>query len=147
MNSTMRKYRDDIIKVVGRGPMSSDEIQKIGVKVLGKKFAGVYPQDDVPKLKPGHYYIVNTGGRNGPGRHWTAIAVSKAGVPHVYDSFARNTRKLLWQEERKIIGSGAHPVESNKTADQRGSSMICGQLSLAWLFLCHTDGFRVADAA
>ena len=147
MNPIMKAYRDDVIKLVGRGPMSSDEIRKIGIKVLGKKFAGVFPQDDVPKLKAGFYYIVNTGGRDGPGRHWTAIAVSKAGVPHVYDSFARNTRKLLWAEERKMLGSGAHPVESNKTADQRGSSMICGQLSLAWLFLVHSDGFRVADAA
>ena len=105
MNPIMKQYRDDVIKLVGRGPMSSDQIQRIGASVLGKKFAGVYPQDDVPKLKAGFYYIVNTGGRDGPGRHWTAIAVSKSGVPHVYDSFARNTRQLLWAEERKMLGS------------------------------------------
>lgn len=139
------KVRDAIIKSVGRVPMASEDIDKIGNDLFKKKWGGVYPQDDVPKLKNGHYYIINTGFKNGHGAHWLAIAVSKSGIPHIWDSFARNPNTLIWKETQKIRGSGVIPISVNHKADQHSQSVICGHLSLAWLIMVKSKGLKRAS--
>ena len=145
MHPSLKQYRDEFIRMFGRSPMEASQIDKIGKEIFGTYWGGVYPQDAVPKLKAGHFYIVNTGFAKGRGVHWTAIAVSAKGIPHLWDSFGRNLHSLLWKEEQKIRGSGIKPVETHHKADQKGHSAICGQLSLAWLCVVKNDGFRIAD--
>ena len=139
-----RSYCDQLIKRLGRGPLTSDIIDDIGVHEFGTLWGGVERQGH--RLRPGRYYVVNTAwSPRSPGEHWMGLYTDLSGRPHVYDSFARSGSSMLWKTARvNRWGSGDIRNSDMRDAEQRGKSAICGQLSLAWLLTLRDLGPQAA---
>ena len=141
-----RTYKDALIRIYGRGPLDSDQIDEFGIEAFGGSWRGVSGQERVKTpMKPG-YYIVNTSRTaKSPGVHWVGLYVTSAGQAYTYDSFARSGAKMLSElGGRRKKGSGAFVDSDRKDAEQRGASAVCGHLSLAWLLVVRDLGIRSA---
>lgn len=140
------RYKAAIIARFGRGPLSDTQIDEYGREAFGPVWGGV--GDQRLTLEPGRYYVVNTSySPKSRGEHWVAIATSRAGIVHLFDSFARNGSHLMPKLAAGIRkkGAGRHFIESDRTdAEQRGASAVCGHLSLAWLSVVRDLGIRAA---
>ena len=138
------KTKNSLIRKLGREPLSDTTINKVGQEMFNMKWGGVGSQSmTIPKIKD-RYYVVNTAHNDkSPGYHWTGLYISKTGKPYIYDSFARNTNKLMFVLEKKLKGKGIG-VNTNG-AEQKSNSSICGDLSLAWLNVVHNLGIREAS--
>lgn len=143
MTELFNKTKNSLIRKLGKEPLSDITIDKIGKEIFGIKWGGVGSQSmDIPKTKD-RYYIINTAHNDkSPGYHWTSLYISKSGKPYIYDSFARNTNKLMFVLEKKLKGKG---IGINKELDQHSGSNICGHISLAWLNVVHNLGIREAS--
>ena len=142
--SRFRSYRDELVRQLGRGPLDSDEIEKIGMREFGAQWGGVGRQGR--RMRPGRYYIVNTAwSARSPGVHWMGVYTDHSGTPHVYDSFARGGARMLWKTARRN-GWRSDAIRNSDLADaeQRGTSAICGHLSLAWLMTARHLGVTAA---
>jgi hypothetical protein len=142
-----RKVKAAIIRRRGRGPLSDTVIDEEGGALFGARWGGVHDQNTT--LQPGKYYVINTSySPKSPGVHWVAVVVSKAGVVHMYDSYARNGAHLLSTLARRIRksgGSGRSFVESETSdREQMNGSAVCGHLSLAFLVVVRDLGLREA---
>jgi hypothetical protein len=140
-----RAYRDVIIRALGRGPLDDSTIDDIGKAEFGRRWGGVAAQSAWRPHRD-RFYIVNTAHTpNSPGVHWVGVYVSPRGVVHVYDTFGRNVRRLLWRVGETANRWGAGPLNgTDPDAEQRGDSAICGHASLAWLLVVKNRGIRVA---
>lgn len=138
------RTKNSLIRKLGNDPLSDTTINKIGKEMFNIKWGGVGSQSmTIPKTKD-RYYVVNTAHNDkSRGVHWVALYVSKSGKPYIYDSFARNTNKLMFVLEKKLKG-GAVGVNNNG-AEQKSNSEVCGHLSLAWLNVVHNLGIREAS--
>jgi hypothetical protein len=139
------KYVNALVKRFGNGPLSSDDIDSYGHEAFGARYGGV--DDQHIKLKPGKLYVVNTSfSPKSPGVHWVAVAVSKAGVVHLYDSFARNGSALMPKLRANVqkTGSGRHFSESDRTDAEQVDGALCGHMSLSWLSVVRDLGVRDA---
>lgn len=121
----------------------TNDLLSIGKKRWGKKFIGVFPQDLLPDIiynKNSTYYaIINTDLKGQKGQHWVAVA----GIPNsekvmVYDSFGRNTNKLL-----PLLKKG-RTIDTDHDAEQKLIQDSCGQFSLAWLIFLDFFGYKNA---
>ena len=139
-----RSYRDELVRQLGRGPLDSTTIQRIGRENFGAQWGGVGRQGR--RMRPGRYYIDNTAwSARSPGVHWMAVAMSASGTPHIYDSYARPGARMLWKTARvNRWGSGAILNSDMTDAEQRGTTAICGHLSLAWLMTARDLGIQAA---
>ena len=140
-----RTYKDALIRIYGRGPLDSDQIDEFGIEAFGGSWRGVSGQERVKTpMKPG-YYIVNTSRTaKSPGVHWVGLYATSAGA-YTYDSFARSGAKMISElGGRRKKGSGAFVDSDRKDAEQRGASAVCGHLSLAWLLVVRDLGIRSA---
>jgi hypothetical protein len=146
VEALFRKYKDALIRLFGRGALSSEQIDEYGRDAFGAAWGGV--GDQQLTLKPGRYYIVNTSySPKSRGEHWVAIVTSRSGVVHLYDSFARNGSHLMPKLAAGIRkkGAGRHFIEADRSdAEQRGSSAICGHSALAFLSVARDLGIRAA---
>ena len=141
--SLFRRYKDLLVSVFGRGPLIGEQVEAFGHAAFEEEWRGVGGQDNfTPPLRPG-YYVINTSyTANSPGVHWTALYVTKAGIHHVYDSFARSGTRIL--ANLKGRGSAAFRDSDRSDAEQRGDSAVCGHLSLAWLLTVRDLGIKKA---
>lgn len=129
-----------IISVVGPQALFSDELEKIAMKMLGKKdFAGVYPLDEIQFPAGTRFIILNTHKSNQPGEHWFSVVKGKNKI-YVYDSFGRKTSEMLPSLFKKF----AKVVDSDRDAEQKMEEMNCGQRSLSWLFVFQQFGKELA---
>jgi hypothetical protein len=141
------KYKTAIIQHYGRGPLSSEQLDAYGREAFGAMWGGW--GDQRLTLKPGRYYVVNTSyAPKSRGVHWVAVVTSRAGVVHLFDSFARNGSHIMPKLAagiRKKGGSGGHFTEADRSdAEQRGSSAVCGHSALAFLCVVRDLGVRAA---
>ena len=58
---------------------SSLEVEKVGSKLLGQHWLGVFTLDKIPILEPGGF-IVNTHTSNLPGEHWIAVHINPSEI-------------------------------------------------------------------
>ena len=138
-----RKFKRKIIAKVGRSATSDTQLREIGDEVLGRRFIGVYPQDEIPLGRTG-LIIANTDTSNAPGVHWVAMVLTPKTI-YVFDSFARATNQLLKVLSKKAKDKHIKIVDSDRSdAEQRDSSSLCGQLCLAWLCVVKQAGVRAA---
>jgi hypothetical protein len=140
-------YKRQLVRALGRGPLDDAQIDAVGRRELGARWGGVHAADELAPaaLRRESYHVVNTGAARNGGVHWVALYVSRAGTVHVYDSFARPVRHLLWRPAQVVAGARLGALlPANGVADQRGASAVCGQLSLAWLLLVRDRGIRGA---
>lgn len=135
------KLKNMLISKLGRKALSNLELNKIGVKLFGKKYLGTRPQDAI--MYKNGFQIINTDTSNKRGEHWVALFITDKNV-YVYDSFGRPTKKLLTiltkqGEERKL-----NIVDSDYDKEQKGDSEICGVLCLSWLICVQKFGIKAA---
>jgi len=141
--ATFNAYKKALISSLGRKALDNTTINKIGRKQLAGAWGGCWAQDEV-KLKPHHYYIVNTDTSSGPGTHWIAVYTS-ANTAYVYDSYGRNPANLVHWFIRNLDKHGwkLGATNLNHHAEQIGyTSEVCGHDSLAWLLTVRDLGIR-----
>ena len=108
-----------------------DQLDKIGRKLFGTKFYGVYPSDKIPKLNMvKRYCILNLDKSTESGSHWVALALLKDGKTIFYDSFGRCHTKII--PSLNLSGNG-RIINSEKDKEQKIREQNCGQRCLAFL--------------
>ena len=141
-----RAYKRQLIARLGRDALYASDIDSIGRVEFGKRWGGASAQASW-KPRRNMMYIVNTAvSDRSPGSHWMAVYASPRGTVYAYDSFGRSPRRLLHRVGRTAAAWGAGELRSESVpdAEQRGSSAVCGHLSLAWLLVVRDLGVRAA---
>ena len=119
-------YLDHVEQAIGhRNVTYGETIEELCRYLFGKKFAGVYARDRIPKNLNGRYAVVNMDKHDMPGSHWVGMA---GGL--VYDSFGRITLP-------------GRPTE--RDAEQDVLEVNCGQRCIAWLCVYDVFGAEVAS--
>lgn len=122
--------KDIIEPLTGNNTTYQNDLLKIGKKLLGDKFKGVYPSDKIPKLnKKTPYAILNLDNSNETGSHWVAI-VKKGKEIIFYDSFGREDTKII--PNLKNSGNGKI-LNTDKDAEQKINEYDCGARCLSFL--------------
>jgi hypothetical protein len=136
------KYKKTIIKDIGKKALADDQIDKLGKKLFGSKWKGVWAQDEVPNVVG--FMITNTDSSkhiNSDSSHWVGLIQTPKTI-YVYDSFGRQTSfvlPLIYAKTKKKIVDSKHDVEQHGA-----NSEICGQLSLCFLCVVKELGIRQA---
>jgi hypothetical protein len=139
----LRHYNHILHNVVepllGKESTLSTDLERVGKKLLGAKFKGVYASDKIPKLNDlACYCIVNVDRSNEPGSHWMSIAKDTEGDGAIlYDSFGRKNTKII--PSLRFTGNG-RIIDTDKDAEQKKSEDNCGSRSMAWIILYDTFG-------
>ena len=107
--------------------MNSLQIDKIGRKILGSKWLGVFSLDKLPILRLGGL-IVNTHTSNLPGEHWIALHVGKNKI-NVMDPFGLYYPDKLVKE----ISKYKKKIHFNRKCYQDPTTKFCGHICLIWL--------------
>lgn len=144
--AALRAIKKGVIARLGRKALSDEDISIEGHRCFGRRWQGVFRQSQWPGAEPNRFAVLNTAtSPTTPGSHWVACYTSPSGTTYLWDSFGRNTNALLHAATQKVVTSGAgRVVGSDRDAQQRGSSEVCGQLCIAWLLLVRDQGTRVA---
>ena len=120
-----------------------NDLDRVGRKLLGIKFKGVFPSDKIPKLndlKP--YCILNLDKSTESGSHWIALAKIHGKESSLcYDSFGRSNKKII--PALKNSGNGTIQ-DTDRDAEQEIIQQDCGARSLAFLVVLDKYGVDVA---
>ena len=127
-----------VVKLIGHYNTTHNvELDRIGKKLIGKKFIGVFASDAYPKFDGSESYcIVNLSKTNTNGTHWVA-RMCKRNTILWYDSFARKISSLI------PTSRGVDTSLAPSSMDQEVEQMDCGQRSLAALYV----GFKMGIEA
>ena len=137
---TFHQHKKRLIQHLGNGALNSDQINKIGKFEFGDKWVGCYGQDKA-KIEPG-YQIVNTGSSSGGGIHWVGLVITTK-TAYIYDSFARAPGLILRSLVKRIERHGGLRIKiTDKRHEQRGTSSVCGHISLAFLLTVRDLGIK-----
>ena len=133
-----------IYPLTGVNSTFMNDLDKVGRKLFGVKFKGVFPSDKIPKLndlKP--YCILNLDKSTQGGSHWIAVAkIPKVDETLVYDSFARSNKQII--PDLSKSGNGLLIDSDLSDAEQKISQTDCGARSLAFLVVFDKYGSDVA---
>jgi hypothetical protein len=133
-----------IYPLTGSKSTYMNDLDKVGRRLLGLNFKGVFSSDKIPKLndlKP--YCILNLDKSTESGSHW--IALAKIPGEHssiVYDSFGRPAKDII--PVLKDSGNGTILNSDLSDAEQKMSETDCGARSLAFLVVLDRFGLDVA---
>ena len=121
----------EVIKpVTGDKTTYSDGILRIGKKMLGDKFNGVYPSDQIPKLnEESPYAILDFDTSEEKGSHWVAIA-KKGDKTYMYDSFGRKDTEIIANLQ---FSRNGRIMNTDDDSEQKITQRDCGPRSLAFL--------------
>jgi hypothetical protein len=131
-----------LVNEMGNHALNTSELNNMGKHLFKARYLGAVPQDRVNFSKSG-YLIVNTDTAKGKGIHWVAVVITPKTV-YVYDSFGRNTTKLLRHFTAKARTKKLRIVDSKRDAEQKDNTAICGHMCLAWLSVVKLRGIRQA---
>lgn len=122
-------YEKEIAPLLPDKPEGSNnfELDRVGKKLLGKKYIGTYASDKIPRDKLG-YFICNLDKSNQKGSHWVGVVRDSEGAV-VFDSFGRDTKKIFPFAHQDF---GKYE-ETDPDQNQDVFSSICGGLSMAFL--------------
>lgn len=128
-----------IEKKHGNKETNNEQLHKIGRKMFGEKFKGVYASDKIPVMKNNQYAIVNLDDSTQVGSHWVSL-IKEGNKSLVYDSFGRKTYKIL----PKLVqsGKGGIILETENDAEQNKIEENCGQRCLASLEIYNKYGWN-----
>jgi len=135
-----RKYKREIIELVGEGPMTNIDIDQICKSHFGKEYIGTFPQDKIPLNKKG-YAIINVDREGKPGSHWVALVFSNSHC-YIFDSFGRYSSKLLPILIKNLKHKHIIAIDSKHNKEQAENTDICGQLSIAFLMTVEKFGIE-----
>lgn len=136
------KIRSSIFKLLGKKAQSDDAITKFMTNTIGSKYQGTFAWDDYKPIT-GQFAIVNTGSHTSKGVHWTALYPTNTNV-YIYDSFHRAPAVLFPHLAKRLESSGRNIHMAEVDKQQRESSEICGQNSMAWILLAIKHGVKAA---
>ena len=137
----------DLTKIMGNGELDSNQLTQMCRAVFKKEFNSVCAwSEHIPnKNKP--YSIINT--ENTIGEHWLG-AYTDGKTVYVYDSFARNLKRIMkdWYELAKHMGYKIIFVNKGKDqADKSGNTpaqINCGLRSYVWIYCVKLYGIKKA---
>ena len=122
------------------GITNTSELQRIGMKLFGSKFLGVFSQDCLPlSSMKNKYAVINVDKKRDSrnnlnrGSHWVAIGGYGDGKLMVYDSFGRPTKKLLQHLYKQMKKNKIGYKDTEYDAEQHWIQQNCGQLAVSWL--------------
>jgi hypothetical protein len=122
-----RLLKDVVYPMLGQKVTYSNDLHDVGEQLLGKDFVGVYPSDQIPRLKNKQCCILNLDKAHEAGSHW--ISVYRVGKTNLtYDSFGRKSSK--------IIPSLKNVVDADYDIEQMIEEEDCGARSIAFLLVC-----------
>jgi len=131
-------FLKSIEKKHGNMETNTSELTKIGKKMFGGRFRGVYSSDRIPIMKNKQYAIINLDDSTQGGSHWVSL-IKEGNKSLVYDSFGRKTYKIL----PELVQSGNGIVlETENDAEQHHVEENCGQRSLAALKVYDKYGWK-----
>ena len=107
---------------------SSIQVDRIGSKLLGDSWLGVYSLDKIPYIPVNKAIIVNTHSSNLGGEHWIAVYRKPAKIL-VFDPFGFYYPSMLVSHLSRLCKT----IVYNKVRYQQWFSQNCGQLCLLWL--------------
>jgi len=138
-NNTLK---NKIYPVLGKGVTHSNDLNKLGKKMFGSNFLGIYASNEnLPLLnKNGQCFIMNLDPIGEKGSHWISGYYENP-ILGIYDSFGRDTAKILPvlynKHIYKIVDSDADPEQDIDEDD-------CGQKSTAFLYVAKKLGLKKA---
>jgi hypothetical protein len=140
-------YRNTLKNVIypltGNQSTYMNDLDRVGRKLLGVKFKGVFPSDKIPKLndlKP--YCILNLDKSTQSGSHWVSVAkIHGEDKSITYDSFGRSNKKII--PALSSSGNGTI-IDTDRDVEQKIEETDCGARSLAWLVVLDKYGVDVA---
>ena len=141
-NKYVRKYK----RIYGvKKTTYSDDLTQIGKSIFGKKFIGVFAVDKVPITNLNDIYaIINVDPQHKSGSHWVGI-YKKDKTIYIYDSFGRESLKLLPLFVKRIKAKGYKYVDSDRLdKEQSVQERNCGVRNLAWLSVVRDLGIQEA---
>ena len=125
-----------------RGETSNIQLEKFGKKHFGKKFGGIFAEDEKVNFNDNHdYYIFNNEKANRDGCHWLGVYVNhKTKTISILDTFNRQSSQLLpdviimaKKNHFKCKKGALHKLQTDAQED-------CGQRSLTYLLLVKKYG-------
>lgn len=132
-----------MIPILGNGSTFASDLKRVGQKMFPNKFSGVFARDRIPK----HiiYAIVNLDKHDEKGSHWVALVDTaklsgSKGELLVYDSFGRDTKKIL----PNLEGRGDVIIDADDDAEQSINEDNCGARVLSWLYIFDNFGKDIA---
>ena len=140
-------YKDTLENVIypltGNKSTYMNDLDRVGRKLLGVKFKGVYASDKIPKLndlKP--YCILNLDKSTQSGSHWVSVAkIHGKDSSIVDDSFSRPAKKII----PAVLNSGnGKIINSDMDSEQEIQQTDCGARSLSFLVVLDKYGVDVA---
>jgi hypothetical protein len=148
-----QEYKE-LVKYLDKNVFKTDkdtndvQLNKVGKKTFGKDWGGIFAENEKIPLNTYKYFIVNTDKSNQPGTHWCAIyADHKSNIMYVFDSFDRQTSKLLHdvdlnaKQQHFTVRKGEHDIE------QLDAQSDCGPRSMSWLILVKKYGIDAVKSA
>ncbi len=130
------KFLKKIEKKYGSGETNNNQLLKIGRKIFGTKFIGVFASDQIPVMKHKEIAIVNLDDSSEPGSHWVSI-VKDNNKTYIYDSYGRKTYKIL----PELVQSGNGIIlETENDIEQSRIQQNCGQRCIASLQIYNKYG-------
>ena len=83
----------DLTKIMGNGELDSNQLTQMCKAVFKKEFNSVCAWSEYISNKNKPYSIVNTD--NTIGEHWLSAYTEDGKTVYVYDSFARNLKRIM----------------------------------------------------
>jgi hypothetical protein len=111
--------------------LTNIQLEKLGKKILGSSFLGVYPSDSMPKITniKNNSIIFNLSKHTEPGTHYVAVFLNNNAIFY-FDSYGKPlTNPHIKKNLRKIN----IPIFYQKRSIQHKDSIFCGLYALAYL--------------
>jgi len=133
-------YLHTTTAALGTAMTSTSQLEAYGRALMPGFFRGVFPQGEEPADRRGAYgYIVNTQPSHIATGHWMGVYRVPHRRPLLFDTFARAPSDG-WQPHLQ----GAELT--HRDVDQDVRSVLCGQITVAWLLIAWLHGREVARA-
>ena len=137
----------DLTKIMGNGELDSNQLTQMCKAVFKKEFNSVCAWSEYIPNKNKPYSIINT--ENTIGEHWLG-AYTDGKTVYVYDSFARNLKRIMkdWYDLSKKLGYKLIFVNKGQDqADKSGNTpaqINCGLRSYVWIYCVKLYGIKKA---
>lgn len=125
--------------IIGNTTTNGRQLHKLGKRLFGIKWRGVFAVDKIPKLAKGQYAIVNLDEEDLPGSHWISL-IGDGDKVLVYDSYGREPKDIIpkFAKKNKLVSTDIG--QTDKDAEQGILETNCGARCIAALILFHQFG-------
>lgn len=138
-----------MFKHLGTGLTDGQQLNDVGSRLFGSRFAGVYPKDHIPRLtRETPTCIVNTDPLALPGEHWMAMCLDLRNPAkqkiHIFDTFRRKHTTLIESKYLDENNEYKGVDLQDKIFKQPKKANFCGQASLSFIQIWLEKGPEVA---